>query len=305
MLSYRHGFHAGNPADALKHSILIFCLDHLMLKEKPLLCVDTHAGAGFYALDRGFAAKTREWEAGLGKLIKEQAGGTGTAGTALPSMLNRYLEIISAASGQSDSSLYPGSPAIMARLLRPADRVSCFELHPEDFRILDENMGGDRRFSLRQEDGFSGLKALLPPPSRRGLIFIDPPYEVKDDYSRVPEVVEAALRRFSTGTYIIWYPLLRRSPLPGGETLLLSEDLMALHQGKRCIVELYTQDKALENKPSGDAAAGGNSPRGMYGSGLVIYNPPWTLRAALEESLPVMARLMGAGWKLEFSGDAE
>jgi 23S rRNA (adenine2030-N6)-methyltransferase len=307
MLSYRHGFHAGNPADVLKHSILIFCLDHLMLKEKPLLCVDTHAGAGFYSLDRGFAAKNREWEAGLGRLVKE---------TAFPSMLKKYLEIVRA-SGESDSipSVYPGSPAIMARLLRPADRIACFELHPEDFRILDENMGKDRRFSLGQEDGFEGLRALLPPPSRRGLILIDPPYEVKDDYSRLPEILCAALRRFSTGTYIIWYPLLRKSPLPGGEALRLSEELMALYRGKRCILELYTGDKlsenpSSENKPPEDTlpwgnSPKGNSPRGMYGSGLVIYNPPWTLKAALEESLPVMARLMGAGWKLEFSGDSE
>jgi 23S rRNA (adenine2030-N6)-methyltransferase len=299
MLSYRHAFHAGNPADVLKHSILISCLDHLLLKEKPLLCVDTHAGAGFYSLDHGFAAKNREWEAGLGRLIKERAEGAAGAvsGAALPSMLNRYLEIAGAdASGKPDSipSLYPGSPAIMARLLRPSDRIACFELHPEDFKILDETMGGDRRFSLKQADGLGGLKALLPPPSRRGLILLDPPYEVKDDYCRVPEILGAALRRFSTGTYIVWYPLLRKSPLPGGEALLLSEELMALHRGKRCVLELYTGDKLSEN-----------SPRGMYGSGLVIYNPPWTLRAALEESLPVMARLMGTGWKLEFFGDTE
>jgi 23S rRNA (adenine2030-N6)-methyltransferase len=297
MLSYRHGFHAGNPADVLKHAVLVFCLDHLKQKEKPFLCIDTHGGAGLYPLNTGYAAKNREWEAGIGRLFR---GGSPAPDQDLPSMVKRYLQIIyeapdeksgdGAAAGPSgippspESSLfaYPGSPEIIRRLLRPGDRAVCFELHREDLRLLGELLGGDSRFSLRGEDGLAGLKSLLPPPSRRGLVLIDPSYEEKEDYARIPENLAGALSRFSTGTYITWYPLLSRY----GGSAKFPEDLLGLWQGNRCQAELYTAPR--EQPPE-------NSPRGMYGSGLIIYNPPWKLREALEESLPALALLMGTG----------
>jgi 23S rRNA (adenine2030-N6)-methyltransferase len=167
---------------------------------------------------------------------------------------------------------YPGSPALIRALLRPRDRVVCFELHPADFNILTQGLGADPRFSLRREDGFAGLKGLLPPPSRRACIFIDPPYEVKEDYKTLPAALTEALRRFPTGLYIIWYPLLgNRESSPAGA-------LWAPHRGNKCRVELRTAPR---------------TDRGMYGSGLVVYNPPWTLKAALENTLPVMAELLG------------
>jgi 23S rRNA (adenine2030-N6)-methyltransferase len=166
----------------------------------------------------------------------------------------------------------------------------CFELHREDLRFLGELLGGDSRFSLRGEDGLAGLKSLLPPPSRRGLALIDPSYEKKEDYARIPETLAGALGRFPTGTYIIWYPLLSRY----GGSAKFPEELLGLWQGNRCQAELYTAPR--EQPPE-------NSPRGMYGSGLIIYNPPWTLKAALEESLPALALLMGTGkggWKFRW-----
>jgi 23S rRNA (adenine2030-N6)-methyltransferase len=287
MLSYRHGFHAGNAADVLKHTVLAFCLDYLTRKDKPLLCVDTHAGAGSYPLADGFSALKREWKQGLGKLLR--------AGTALPSPLRRYLELCGADTGSGVCAIaappaYPGSPLIMARLLRPADRLVCFELHGADYAacasLLQDRAEVRCRTEVRREDGFSGLMSLLPPPSRRGLVLIDPPYELKDDYGRVIETAARALRRFSGGTYIIWYPL-HRNPPPGcGAGEALPARLMELYAGNRCRVELYTASP--ESPPS-------NSPRGMYGSGLVIYNPPWTLRPALEECLPVLGSLLGTG----------
>jgi 23S rRNA (adenine2030-N6)-methyltransferase len=257
--------------------------------------VDTHAGAGLYSLREGFSAQNREWENGVGKLINAAHKG------ALCAMLRRYLEVCVPAQPGSSGTLpnepdtYPGSPLIMARLLkasgrlleasgrlpRPADRLVCFELHPADYEACKVNLKD--RAELRQADGFAGLKALLPPPSRRGLIFIDPPYEVKDDYTRLPETIAAALKRFPSGVYIIWYPLLREQPAGAGD---LPARLMDLYQGNRCRAELYT---------SAPDAAPGNSPRKMYGSGLVIYNPPWTLKAALEETLPVLGALIGTG----------
>jgi 23S rRNA (adenine2030-N6)-methyltransferase len=297
MLSYRHAFHAGNSADILKHSVLVFCLDYALQKEKPLLCVDTHAGAGLYplrdnALPGGTAMK-REWEQGLGKLVNNPAGREET----LPPMLLRLLEICFGKTGFAElPEEYPGSPLLMARLLRPTDRLVCYELHPADYSacasVLAAVPGGRNacRAEVRREDGFTALKGLLPPPQRRGVIFIDPPYEVKDDYRRVPETLTDALRRFETGTYIIWYPLLKNMPAAGYD---FSRRLLDLYQGNRCRVELYTA------RPDELPA---NSPRGMYGNGLVIFNPPWTLAASLAETLPVLGRLAGIGedgWKTE------
>ncbi|MDR1618695.1 MAG: 23S rRNA (adenine(2030)-N(6))-methyltransferase RlmJ [Treponema sp.] len=324
MLGYRHAFHAGNPADVLKHSALIFCLEYLTRKETPLLCVDTHAGRGIYRLDEGFAAKNREWERGAGRLRRFQG--------ALPALLESWRKCAGAdipASGSvvppaaengavlqavengaavpasggaaspaaDDGALwYPGSPEIFRRLLREQDRACCFELHPADFAALEERFRHDRRFRIRRQDGFEGLIALLPPPSRRGLILIDPSYEMKEDFGRLPECLSAALRRFSTGTCLIWYPLLADYP----ESLRLPERLMGLYGGNRLRVEVRTGPV----RPEGGGPSpgqGGRSPRGMFGSGLVICNPPWTLGPALKEALPFLAEGPEGGergWKI-------
>ncbi|MDR2071716.1 MAG: 23S rRNA (adenine(2030)-N(6))-methyltransferase RlmJ [Treponema sp.] len=275
MLSYRHAFHAGNAADILKHSVLLFCLDYLGQKDTPYLCIDTHAGAGFYSLDSGYALQNREWERGIGRLAgftRDHSGGE--TASASPGPLERLTALArDFRPCPADSGLYyPGSPALIRALLRPRDRAVCFELHPADFAILKQTLGTDRRFSLRREDGFAGLKSLLPPPSRRACVFIDPPYEIKEDYENLPHSLAGALKRFPTGLYIIWYPLL------GNKDAALPETLFGLHRGNRCRAELRTASR---------------TDRGMYGSGLVILNPPWTLKAALESALPVMADLLG------------
>jgi 23S rRNA (adenine2030-N6)-methyltransferase len=281
MLSYRHAFHAGAAADVLKHSALVFCLDYMAKKEKPLLCVDTHAGAALYSLHEGYAAQNREWEGGLGKLLGSQSD--------LPPLLRRYLDVcfpdgfatpgVLVTPGVPTAlvapSEYPGSPTIMSRLLRPGDRLVCCELHPADYAACTSVLGS--RAEVRQADGFASLKGLLPPPSRRGLVLIDPSYEVKDDYERVLKTLALALKRFATGTYIVWYPLLRETPAPD-----FAGRLWDLCPKNRCRAELYTADPE---------AAPANSPRGMYGSGLIICNPPWTLPPALEETLPVLEKL--------------
>jgi 23S rRNA (adenine2030-N6)-methyltransferase len=274
-------------------------------KEKPCLLADTHAGAGVYNLD-GQGEGNREWEGGIGKLLAREPG-------TLPSLIEGYLRLAGLSGpGREDGSkeegppegkvppiasgvpVYPGSPALMARCLRPGDRLVCFEQHPRDYAALGDFLRGVPRAELRREDGFRGLRGLLPPPSRRALVLIDPPYEVKEDYRVLPAALEDALARFSTGTYLVWYPLLG-AYRPSGE---LPERLMEIHRGNRCRVEVYTR---RDRSPRED------SPRGMYGSGLVIYNPPWTLRSALEESLPVFGSLLGAGsdaWMLRWEPEA-
>jgi 23S rRNA (adenine2030-N6)-methyltransferase len=283
VLSYRHGFHAGNAADVLKHEVLIFCLDYLRQKEKPFLCVDTHAGAGLYPLEEKNAPDNREWKTGLGKLfpfLSEKKK--------LPAMTARYLELVSSPAGALQRI---GSPLIMEKLLRKGDRLVCFELHPEDFKTLARVTGG--RTEVRREDGPGGLKALLPPPSRRGLVFIDPSWEEKAEYDSIPLAAAGALKRFPEGVYIIWYPLLASPKDPSKAGLDISGTLLGSYAGRRCRVELYTASR--ERPPE-------NSPRGMYGSGLVIYNPPWTLRLALEETLPFLASVLGSpgDWRLDW-----
>ncbi|MDR1248178.1 MAG: 23S rRNA (adenine(2030)-N(6))-methyltransferase RlmJ [Treponema sp.] len=272
MLSYRHAFHAGNAADVFKHAVLLHSLDYLKRKEAPFLVVDTHAGAGFYSLTGGYAAQNREWERGVGRILKREAP---------PPLLARYAAL--AGEALAGDGRYPGSPALIQKLLRSQDRGVCFELHPADFALLAETLKPDRRFRALREDGLRGLKALLPPPSRRGCVFVDPPYEMRSDYAAVPKSLAEALSRFSTGLYIVWYPLLKPAPgKPEASGASLRETLLGLYSGNRFAVELFLPEKDSEKR--------------MFGSGLAIYNPPFTLREALEESLPALAELLG-GWQ--------
>jgi 23S rRNA (adenine2030-N6)-methyltransferase len=162
----------------------------------------------------------------------------------------------------------------------------CFELHPADFKLLADALKSDRRFRVEREDGLGGLKALLPPPGRRGCVFIDPPYEMQSDYKAVPEKLAEALSRFATGVYIVWYPLLK--PRPGkaaSRWAALRETLLGLYDGNRFAIELFSPEDDSEKR--------------MFGSGLAIYNPPFALREALEENLPALAELLG-GWQWRY-----
>jgi 23S rRNA (adenine2030-N6)-methyltransferase len=265
MLSYRHAFHAGNHADVLKHAVLVLILDYLRQKDKPFWYVDTHAGAGGYRLSSPEAQKNAEFAAGIGRLWKLDPR---------PPLLASYFDTIAADNPCGELQCYPGSPLFAARLLRPQDRLRLFELHPQDQRVLSERFAGDRRVQVLASDGFAGLKALLPPPPRRALVLIDPPYELKEDYQRVVSALTDARQRFATGVYMVWYPLLSRveaQRLPGQ---LAALGLPALR------IELQV------GEPAGEF--------GMYGSGIFVVNPPWTLAAQLEQLLPLLRDVMGA-----------
>jgi 23S rRNA (adenine2030-N6)-methyltransferase len=307
MLSYRHVFHAGNSADVLKHCVLVYCLDYLGRKEKPFFVVDTHAGAGRYVLETGVKQERpgcrrggQEWENGIGRLLNT-AGKPNAAAAGLP-LLSRYLEAAGAAArdgavlpgadtadrgGAAGTNWaaegvlrYAGSPALIRSLLGRRNRAALFELHPADFALLAEEFGKDRRFIVRREDGLAGLKSLLPPPQRRGCVFIDPSYELREDYEAVRDALRGALRRFAAGLYIVWYPLLAGTDKPEKPGREYAAGLLSLYPGNRCVVELRT----------------GPAPeRGMYGSGLAIFNPPWTLKAALEENMDGLAALLSGG----------
>jgi 23S rRNA (adenine2030-N6)-methyltransferase len=264
MLSYRHAFHAGNHADVLKHIALVLILEYMTQKEKPLWYIDTHAGAGRYALDSVEAKKNAEFAGGIARLREQRA--------AMPDFLQSYFAVIDA-TDQACAHSYPGSPLIAAQLLREQDRLRLFEMHPRDSEILRENFARDRRVSITDSDGFAGLKALLPPPTRRACVLIDPPYELKEDYTRVMTSLQDALRRFATGTYAVWYPL-----LPRAEAQRLPQQLATLNV-PALRIELQV------NESQGEF--------GMYGSGMFVINPPWLLREQMQILLPLLQQWLG------------
>ena len=265
MLSYRHAFHAGNHADVLKHYVLSLVLGYMNQKPAPYWVVDTHAGAGMYALRGEFAQKNAEFENGIARLF---------AAKNLPDSLNDFVKLIKSFNENNTLNFYSGSPKIAESFLRQDDKLRLFELHPSDCKLLLENFSHKgRQTKIEMQDGFAGISACLPPPTKRGVVLIDPPYELKDDYNRVVDCIKDSLKRFATGTYIVWYPLLQR-PEPAE---MLSQ-LMALNTN-------WLQVEMTVQAPSKDGF-------GMHGSGLFIVNPPYTLPNILDETLPVLTRLL-------------
>jgi 23S rRNA (adenine2030-N6)-methyltransferase len=197
MLSYRHAFHAGNHADVLKHYIQTQILSYFNQKDKSYWYIDTHSGAGVYSLREGYATKNAEFESGIARLWDRDD---------LPESIAEYVDVVKALNPDGKLTLYPGSPYVADQLLRPTDRLRLFELHSSDSKILKENFAeAGRRVAVIAGDGFAGIKGVLPPPPRRGVTLIDPPFEDKNDYDYVIEMLEDSLRRFATGTYAVWY----------------------------------------------------------------------------------------------------
>ena len=282
MFSYRHAFHAGSHADILKHLTLIHLVEYLQEKPVALTMVDTHAGAGIYSLEDGFATVSKEAEGGIYRLLKFKE-----AGNPIPESVQTYLDCIEAENVGGDLKTYPGSPFILARLLRPQDRLKLFELHPKEIDILRHNIGElkqSKQIDIYAEDSFSRLKGLLPPPSRRGLVLIDPSYEDKQDYRYLELAIEEALQRFATGCYAVWYPILSRR-----ESIALPDrmkKICAAHQRSWLHTELR-----VENAPG---------ERRLQASGMFIINPPWTLEKHLADALPTLTKALGIDGGAQF-----
>ena len=277
MLSYRHSFHAGNHADVLKHIVLMLILENLKLKDKGFYYLDTHAGVGRYQLSSDEAGKTGEYKEGIGRLWER---------TDLPEEISRYVDLIKHLNfGAKTLRYYAGSPLIAAQLLRPQDRALLTELHPRDFPLLRNNFKEFKNVSVKCDNGFQQLKATLPPKERRGLVLIDPPYELKEDYDLVVKAAEEGYKRFATGTYAIWYPVVLRQ-----QTKRIFKGLQA--SGIRKILKIE-----LAVRPDSDQ-------RGMTASGMAVINPPWTLENQMKAMLPYLVKTLvpeGTGsWTVEW-----
>jgi len=277
MLSYRHGFHAGMHADVLKHIVLVHLLRYLTQKDKPLWFVDTHAGAAAYALDEGYATKNAEYESGIGRLWSRED---------LPQALTEYVGQVRSLNPDGVLRRYPGSPQLALQILRKQDRLRMFELHSTESRLLQQYFRDAGPRAIAQAgDGFAGLQAILPPPSRRALVLIDPSYEDKGDYRRVLAALRDAQKRFAAGVYAVWYPQVQRR-----ESRQFPEQLKRLQDKDWLHVTLSVK------KP----VVGGF---GLHGSGMFILNPPWLLPDALRLAMPYLAKVLAqdaaAGFSLE------
>lgn len=278
MLSYRHGFHAGNHADVLKHVVLVHLLRYLIQKDMSLWFVDTHAGAAVYSLEGGYATKNAEFETGIGRLWRRED---------MPVPVASYVEEVRTLNPGGALRFYPGSPRLGTQILRARDRLRMFELHSTENRLLQNYFRGQApRVIAKGGDGFEGLKSVLPPPSRRGLMLIDPTYEDKGDYKRTVAALRDALKRFSTGVYAVWYPRVQRQ-----ESHRLPDSFKRLRRTDWLHVTLDVKAPEI----------GG---LGLNGSGMFVLNPPWTLPDALRAALPYLVRILGqdnaARFSLEF-----
>lgn len=279
MYAYRHAFHAGNHADVMKHMMLVAAIDLLQQKDAPLLIVDTHAGAGLYTLNSPLVRDKAEWSSGIGKLWGKDGLPDG-----LPDALARYMRIVTTVNKSGRLSHYPGSAVIIQSLLRSDDRLRAFEMHPSDIGPLQLALkGAPRQVKAERKDGFAQLRALLPPPSRRGLVLIDPPYEIKDDYKKVILALREGLSRFAGGVYMLWYPKISRYQV---DTLL--------RQISGLPISAVLHASLTVRSPLKDGL-------GLQGSGMVVINPPYGLKERITPALKYLAQALAQDARAGFA----
>jgi 23S rRNA (adenine2030-N6)-methyltransferase len=267
-VNYSHEFHAGNFADVFKHAVLCRVLHYLRGKPAAFRVIDTHAGAGVYDLTGEKSIRGGEWQSGIGKLMAAQTS------EAVAKLLSPYLEVVRALNERDQLRVYPGSPALARAWLRPQDRLLACELEPKTAAALRRNLRGDVRIKTLAVDGWTALNAYVPPKERRGLVLVDPPFEAKNDFSRLASGLAAAHRKWATGVYVLWYPIKGR-----GEADAFAKRLRRLAINQVLRAEMLVAP--LSN------------PGRLNGAGMVIVNPPWTLENELCVLLPALASILG------------
>lgn len=265
MLSYRHSFHAGNFADVLKHTVATSIINYMLKKDKPFCYLDTHSGCGAYSLQSSEALKTNEFNNGIVPLWGRED---------LPTPVADYLKQVIEFNAQSKLEFYPGSPSIAQQMLREQDRLFLFELHPNEFTNMRGNFSGTKQIKMANSDGLQGLVANMPPKERRGFILIDPSYEIKSEYQQVVSTLIEAHKRFATGTYALWYPVVNRQTIKQMESELTASGIKNIQ-----LFELGIEADSAE--------------KGMTSSGMIVINPPWTLQKEMQSSLPFLAETLG------------
>ena len=266
-MNYRHIYHAGNFADVLKHAVLARLVVYLQQKDKAFRLLDTHAGIGLYDLSSEEAQKTGEWRDGIGRLMEAELA------EPVATILAPYLDAVRSLNPEGETTLYPGSPKLARMLFRPQDRLSAMELHPDDSRRLARLFEGDYQVRVTELDGWLALGAHLPPKEKRGIVLVDPPFEEEGEYDRLIDGLARAWRRFPGGVYCLWYPIKKGAPIAD-----FHEGLKALEIPKMLCAELSV-------KSDRDAT-------GLSGTGLIIVNPPFTLKDELHATLPELKRVM-------------
>ncbi len=276
MLAYRHAFHAGNHADVLKHVVLVQVLRYMAAKDKPFTLVDTHAGAGGYSLEGRYARKNAEYELGIGRLWPRRD---------LPAPLADYVDLVRRFNGGTPRDAnprlaqYPGSPAFAQMLLRPQDRLRLYELHPTDHRILAAYLGRQPNTHVALADGFAALKAELPPPSRRGVVLIDPSYELKTDYTKAVGALREALTRFADGCVVVWFPQLT--------TIESAQMAKRLQSAAGTLAKKgWLHVRLTVQQPDARGF-------GLIGSHVFVANPPHVLHATLEPLMQFLVDALG------------
>ncbi|EKV29173.1 Protein involved in catabolism of external DNA [Caenispirillum salinarum AK4] len=276
-MNYRHIYHAGNFADVFKHALLALVVDYLTRKDKPFFVLDTHAGLGAYDLSADEAQRTGEWRDGIGRILAEPDP---------PEALRPYLGAVRALDPDGGMARYPGSPRIARHFMRPGDRLMASELHPEDAAVLKSVFARDRQTKVLELDGYTALKANVPPKERRGLVLMDPPFEQPDEFSAMVRALTAAYRKWPTGIYGLWYPV-----KGGGVVPAFHGELATAGLGDVLVAEMTVMpvDETTNR---------------LNGTGMVLINPPWTLEDTLHDLLPWLTRVLGradlggGGWRL-------
>ncbi|KIL97318.1 Protein involved in catabolism of external DNA [Paramagnetospirillum magnetotacticum MS-1] len=263
-MNYRHAFHAGNFADVMKHAVLALVIASLKRKDTPFFALDTHAGIGAYDLEAPQADKTGEYLNGIARVLDADQP---------PADLEPYLAVVRGWNSGGSLRRYPGSPELVRGLMRPQDRMALVELHPEDVETLRARFHGDRRVGVHHLDGYTAAKGLLPPLERRGLVLMDPPFEVKNEFDRLLAALRRTRKLWPTGIILAWYPIKGREPVDG-------------------FLQAVADDGGPESLAAELLLRPAQDPFKLNGSGLLIINPPWQLRESLERLLPWLASIM-------------
>lgn len=269
-MNYRHAFHAGGPADVIKHAVLARILVHLCEKPAAFRVIDTHAGAGLYDLRGPEANRSLESRDGIQRLLATPLDDAPQA------LLAPYLDVVAGLNSGGGLAVYPGSPALARAFLRPQDRLVACELEPNAAAALAHNLGRDRRIKTIAIDGWVALNAYVPPPERRGVVLVDPPFEQRDDFERLARALEVAHRKWATGIFLLWYPIKGRH----------EPDVLARRLRRSTIPKVLRAELDF---------GASSTPGRLAGSGLIVVNPPWVLQSELSVLLPALAKALTDG----------